>query len=63
MSGIDERSEKGANELEQEAWEMARNGGIPKVEGPDFDAIKPKPFNLGKRQMGVIDETMEENEE
>jgi hypothetical protein len=33
MSGIDERSEQRANELEQEAWERAKNGDMPVVDG------------------------------
>jgi ADP-ribosylglycohydrolase len=47
MDGIDERSERKAKELEDEAWEMARNGGIPKVNGYDSGSLKPKTFNFG----------------
>ena len=46
INGINEKSEKEANELQQEAWERARNGGIPKIEIPDIGSLKPEPFNL-----------------
>jgi hypothetical protein len=42
MSGIDERSEKKAKELEEEAYENAKNGNTPVVDGSCLKMPDPK---------------------
>jgi hypothetical protein len=37
ISGIDERSERKANELENEAWERARNGEVPFIDDNELE--------------------------
>jgi hypothetical protein len=64
MSGIDYESEKKANELEEEIFEMAKNGSMPKIDGSCLKNFEPKQFKFGidekgRNKMSVIDEIVD----